>query len=89
MPQVVEVLKYVHEIVEEQTLGVAVGVDISIQEARYKELYTQIRVHFETVLIELRKIRVNNPAIKIQIDIIEAFLVELEKMMQFQRIVQV
>ena len=28
MPQVVEVLKYVHEIVEEETLGIAVGVDI-------------------------------------------------------------
>lgn len=52
-------------------------------------MYTQIRVHFETVLVELRKLRVNNPALKIQIDIIEAFLVELEKMMQFQRIVQV
>ena len=89
MPQVVEVLKYVHEIVEEQSLGVAVGVDITIQEARYKELYSQIRIHFETVLIELRKLRVNNPAIKIQIDIIETFLIELEKMMSFQRIVQV
>jgi len=40
-------------------------------------------------LVELRKLRVNNPALKIQIDIIEAFLVELEKIMQFQRIVQV
>jgi len=89
MPQVVEVLKYVHEIVEEETLGIAVGIDVSVQEARYKELYTQIRVHFETVLIELRKLRVNNPALKIQIDIIEAFLVELEKIIQFPRIVQV
>ncbi len=89
MPQVVEVLKYVHEIVEEETLGVAVGVDVTIQEARYKELYGQIRLHFETVLVELRKLRVSNPAIKIQIDIIEAFLIELEKIMKFQRIVQV
>lgn len=40
-------------------------------------------------MVELRKLRVNNPALKIQIDIIEAFLVELEKIMQFQRIVQV
>ncbi len=31
MPQVVEVLKYVHEIVEEQSLGIAVGIDISVQ----------------------------------------------------------
>jgi hypothetical protein len=40
-------------------------------------------------LIELRRLRVNNAGLKIQIDIIEAFLVELEKMFQFQRIVQV
>lgn len=36
MPQIVEVLKYVHEIVEEQTLGVAVGVDIQTQEFKFK-----------------------------------------------------
>jgi hypothetical protein len=89
MPQVVEVLKYVHEIVEEESLGVAVGIDVTVQEARYKEIYGQIRIHFETVLVELRKLRVNNPAIKIQIDIIEAFLIELEKMLKVQRIVQV
>lgn len=89
MPQVVEVLKYVHEIVEEQSLGVAVGVDVSVQETRYKELYVQIRTHFETVLIELRKLRTNTPGLKVQIDIIEAFLIELEKMLQVQRIVQV
>ena len=29
MPQIVEVLKYVHEITEKETLGVAVGVDVS------------------------------------------------------------
>ena len=52
-------------------------------------MYTQIRVHFETVLIELRRLRVGNAGLKVQIDIIEAFLVELEKMFQFQRIVQV
>lgn len=40
-------------------------------------------------MAELRKLKINNPSLKIQIDIIEAFLVELEKMMQFQRIVQV
>ena len=40
-------------------------------------------------MVELRKLRVSNPAIKVQIDIIEAFLIELEKIMKFQRIVQV
>lgn len=89
MPQVVEVLKYVHEIVEEQTLGVAIGVDINVSEIRYKELYAQIRIHFETVLIELRKLKVQTPALKVQIDIIETFLIELDKIIQFPRFYQV
>ena len=89
MPQVVEVLKYVHEIVEEETLGVAVGVDIRTQEARYKELYGKVRVHFETLLVELRKMKTSQPGMKVQIEIIEAFLVELDKIMQFARVVQV
>jgi len=31
MPQVVEVLKYVHEIAETQDLGIALGIDIQQQ----------------------------------------------------------
>ena len=34
MPQIVEVLKYVHEVVEEETLGVAVGVELPRQDER-------------------------------------------------------
>lgn len=33
--------------------------------------------------------RVNTPGLKIQIDIIEAFLIELDKLIQFPRIVKV
>ena len=29
MPQIVEVLKYVHEVTEKEELGVAVGVDVA------------------------------------------------------------
>lgn len=36
MPQVVEVIKYVHEMCEEASLGVAVNVDINVQEIKYK-----------------------------------------------------
>ena len=85
MPQVVEVLKYVHEIVEEETLGVAVGADINVSEIKYKELYAQIRIHFETVLAELRKLKVQTPGLKIQIEIIETFLIELDKIIQYPR----
>ena len=30
MPQIVEVLKYVHEVIEEDTVGVAVSEDIGV-----------------------------------------------------------
>jgi len=85
MPQVVEVIKYVHEIVEESTLGVAIEADVSVLEIRYKELYGKIRVHFEGVLVELRKIKTQTPALKIQIEILETFLIELDKIIQFPR----
>jgi hypothetical protein len=89
MPQVVEVLKYVHEIVEEETLGVAVGVDVNVSEIKYKELYAQIRIHFEALLVELRKMKTQNPGIKVQIEIIETFLIELDGLIKFPRFYQV
>lgn len=85
MPQVVEVIKYVHEIVEESTLGIAIEADVSVLEIRYKELYGKIRIHFEGVLVELRKIKTQTPALKIQIEILETFLIELDKIIQFPR----
>lgn len=89
MPQIVEVIKYVHEIVEQESLGVAIGVDIQTQEIRYKELYGNIKPRYEAILVELRKLKTNNPGLKVQIDLLEGFLVELNKLVAFPRIVQV
>lgn len=89
MPQVVEVIKYVHEILEEETLGVAVGVGVQEQEVKYKELYANIRVHFEGVLVELRKLKTQTPGLKVQIEVIETFLAELDRLIKFPRIVEV
>jgi hypothetical protein len=89
MPQVVEIVKYVNQIVEEASLGVAVGVDVNVHEIRYKELYSSIRIHFESVLAELRKLKVQTPALKVQIEIIETFLIELDKLIQYPRFYQV
>jgi len=36
MPQVVEVNKYIHEIVEEASLGVAIGVNVDVHTIKYK-----------------------------------------------------
>jgi hypothetical protein len=51
MPQIVEVLKYVHEVVEEETLGVAVGVDVQTHEHKYKLLTKDIKVQLDVLLI--------------------------------------
>lgn len=89
MPQIVEVLKYVHEIVEEETLGVAVGVTIVEQEAKYRELYGKIKPQFQFIIAELRKIRNSNPSCRTQIDLLERFLLDLEGLIAFPKIVQV
>lgn len=39
--------------------------------------------------MELRKIKTQTPALKIQIEIIETFLIELDKLIQFPRFIQV
>lgn len=89
LPQVVEVIKYVHEILEEETLGVAVGVDVSIQEARYRELYGLLKPKFEILLVELRKLRTRFPELKAAIDLIEKWLIDWDRLAQFQRIVAI
>lgn len=89
MPQVVEVIKYIHEIVEEQTLGVAVGAEVQVNEIKYKELYGSLRGQFDILLVELRKMRTQNPSIKVQIDMIEAYIIDLDKIIQFPRFIEV
>ena len=89
MPQIVEVLKYVHEVVEEEQLGVAVGVDVATHEQRYKLMTKDLKVNLDVLLTELRKMKGSNPNIKVQIEIIEKFLRELEEFILFPRIVQV
>lgn len=77
MPQIVEVLKYVHEVTERDELGVAVGIDVATHEQRLKILTKDIKVNFDILITELRKLVRSNPNLKIQIDVIEKFLAQL------------
>lgn len=70
-------------------MGVAVGVDIQTHEQRYKVLVKDIKVQLDGLLIEIRKIKVANPALKVQIEIIESFLAQLDQFILFPRIVEV
>jgi hypothetical protein len=70
MPQIVEVLKYVHEVTEKEELGVAVGAEVGIYEQRLKVLSKDIKVTFDLLLAELRKLLKSNPNLRIQIELI-------------------
>jgi hypothetical protein len=89
MPQIVEVLRYVHEVVESDNLGVAVGVDVATHEQKYKLLTKDIKVQIDLLLSELRKMKTGSPALRIQIELIEGFLAQLDQFILFPRIVEV
>jgi hypothetical protein len=89
MPQIVEVLKYVHEITEKEELGVAVGVDVASYEQRLKILSKDIKVNFDILLVELRKLLKSNPALRAMIEIIERFLVQFEEYLLYPKIFQI
>lgn len=77
MPQIVEVLKYVHEVIEEQSLGVAVGVEVSTHEQKYKLLTQNLKSNITVLLAEMRKLRNTSPGLGVQVEAIEKFLAEL------------
>ena len=89
MPQVVEVLKYVHEVCETESLGCAVTVDVQVQEARYRELYGGAKAQIDVLLVELRKLRTQHVEFKFIIDLLERFLIDFDKLAGLQRIIGV
>lgn len=88
MPQIVEVLKYVHEITEKEELGVAVGVDVASYEQRLKILSKDIKVNFDLLIAELRKMK-STPNLKVQIELIERFLGQFEEYLLYPKIFQI
>ena len=89
MPQVVEVLKYVHEIYEDDGLGVALTGDLQVAELRYRELYGNAKKQLELLLVELRQLKTSQPGLRGIIEIIERFLLEFDRLAAAQRVVAV
>lgn len=89
MPQVVEVLKYVHEIYEDDGLGVALTGDLQVAELRYRELYGNAKKQLELLLVELRQLKISQPGLRGIIEIIERFLLEFDRLAAAQRVVAV
>lgn len=55
---------------EEETLGVAVGVDVQTHEQKYKLLVKDIKVQLDVLIADLRKLRTSNPNLQVQITLI-------------------
>lgn len=89
MPQIVEVLKYVYEVTEKEELGVAVGVDVASYEQRLKILSKDIKVNFDLLIVELRKLIKSNPNLRVQIELIERFLAQFEEFILYPKIFQI
>lgn len=89
LPQVVEVLKYVHEISESDSLGLSIGIDIQEQEKKYKQLYGITHSQLEVILTELRRLRNNQPGLSAQIDLLVKYLADFDRLAGLQRIVGV
>jgi hypothetical protein len=89
MPQIVEVLKYVHEIYEDDGLGVALTGDLQVAEVRYRELYGNAKKQLDILLAELRQLRTTQPNFRGIIEVIERFLLDFDRLAAAQRVVAV
>jgi len=62
---------------------------VTTHEKRLNMLTKDIKVNFDVLLVELRKLRQTSPNMKVQIEIIEKFLSQLEEFILYPKIFQI
>ena len=82
MPQIVEVLKYVHEIIDDGMVN-AVS-EISSESIEYKKLGEGLEKELSVFLEEIRKYR--QPGLSTRVDVIERYLTEFRKFIKHPRL---
>lgn len=60
MPQIVEVLKYVHELIDNDEINI--NVDVSVEAQEYKKLGEELERGFGDFLAELNKVKSLQPS---------------------------
>lgn len=70
-------------------MGVVKDVSIIEHEERYKGLYGKLKIQFDILLNELRKMRNSTPSLRVQIETIEAFLLQLDGIIAFPKFIQI
>lgn len=92
LPQIVEVLKHIHEISEERIeeigLGIAgVGIDVEVHTSNYVELCINLRKGLENLLLSLRNAK--SAEVKAQVTLIEELVLVLGDLIRFPNIIQI
>ena len=89
LPQVVEILKNVHQIAETVPAGVQIPSDVAAHEAQYRLLSSNLRKSLDQVVGEMRRLKTQQPNLKQSIEVIERMLVDLDRAVNFSRVVAV
>jgi hypothetical protein len=89
MPQVHEVTKHIYEITEEPSPGVAVDVDYTEHEAKYKELYGGLKKESDALVSQLRSLQQSHPELSDRIQSLESYVSRLDQTMAHPKIIQV
>lgn len=89
LPQIVEVVKTVHEIAEVQALGVAKDVSSEVHTKEYVGITQDLRGELSTLLGSFKSKVRSQPDLKVLIDNMEKYLVILDKWIKFPKIIEV
>lgn len=89
LPQIMEILKHVHDVTEIQQLGVAVGVDVDVHRRDYVQVCTGLKEGLDKLLLVLRGTGVKPAEMKAQIALIEELIPMIVELIKFPTIVQV
>jgi hypothetical protein len=84
MPQIVEVLKYVHELIDNDEVNI--NVDVTIEAQEYKKLGDELERGFGDFLIELNKVKSLQPSAAQRIAMIEQYLAKFRRFIKYPKI---
>jgi hypothetical protein len=82
-------LKNVHQIAETVPAGVDIPSDVVAHETQYRTLSSNLRKSLDQVISEMRKLKNQQPSMKQSIEVIERMLVDLDRAVNFSRVVAV
>jgi hypothetical protein len=86
MPQIVEILKYVHELADNDELSLGLSIDVSVEAQEYKKLGEDLERGFADFLAELNKVKSLQPSAAQRIAMIEQYLAKFRRFIKYPKI---